>query len=72
MWLQECPDISQAPLFRYELLLLWRAYHFKLGVKRWDLDLEAHGVVLPSDRAFPLIQFFDRVHQGAAHTRYHS
>jgi hypothetical protein len=59
IWLQECPDISRFPLLRYELLFLWRAYHIELGVKRWDLDLEARGVVLPSDRAFPIIQLID-------------
>ena len=58
IWLQERLDISQAPHFRYELLFLWRACHFELGVKRGNLDLEACGVVLPSDRTYPIIQLF--------------
>jgi len=35
---------QSSPFSRYELLFLWRACHFELGVKRWDLDLEARGV----------------------------
>src|SRR5262249_41736208 len=46
---------SVRPPFRYVLLFLWRAYHFELGVKRWDLYLEARGVVLPSDRTYPIL-----------------